>query len=311
MRPAGERVKGRAMELSTPAFAFPHDPAFASRAPVLERAQFRGVWLAGSLAGLGGPTVAIVGPRSPSDGARARARDLAQRVARAGVCVISGLALGVDGAAHAGALAGGGATIGVLGSGHRQFFPRRNRALAEAMIAAGGAVVSPFAPDQPAYRSQFLQRNGLVAALADAVVIVEAAARSGALNTASWAAELGIDVLAFPGDVDRPKAAGCNALIRDGATLVRGADDVLAELRVTPPAPAVAPTASHCDPLENNILKALASGPLDFDALLESTEAAPSSLAGALVRLELDGHLRRSDAATYAPNLDAGTRRRA
>jgi len=308
LRSGGERVKGSAMELSTPEFAFPHDPAFASRAGALERVQFRGLWLAGSLAGLGGPTVAIVGPRAPSDGARARARELARYAARAGVCVISGLALGVDGAAHAGALAGGGATIGVLGSGHRRFFPRRNRALAEAMIAAGGAVVSPFAPDQPAYRSQFLQRNGLVAALADVVVIVEAAARSGALNTASWAGELGIDVLAFPGDVDRPKAAGCNALIRDGATLVRGAEDVLAELRVTPPAPAVAATASRSDPLENDILRALASGPLDFDALLESTEATPSGLAGALVRLELDGHLGRSDAATYALDLHAGNR---
>ncbi|GAC1306011.1 MAG: hypothetical protein NVSMB19_17830 [Vulcanimicrobiaceae bacterium] len=114
----------------------------------------------------------------------------------AGLCVISGLALGIDGAAHAGALAGNGPTIGVLGGGHRQFFPKRNRELAERMLAADGGVLSPYAPDEPARPGQFLQRNGVVAALADAVVIVEAATRSGALNTARWAAQLGNDVLA-------------------------------------------------------------------------------------------------------------------
>ena len=99
------------------------------------------------------------------------------------------------------------------------------------MIAAGGAVVSPYPPEQPARPHQFLARNGLVAALADGAVVVEAAARSGALNTASWAGDRGIPVMALPGDVDRPKVAGCLALIRDGATLVRDADDVARRAR--------------------------------------------------------------------------------
>jgi DNA processing protein len=291
----------RTVDLARPRFVF-RDEVLAVRSARLEATLFEGLWVAGTLAPLGGRTVAIVGPRAPSDGARARAHALAATVARRGICVISGLALGVDGAAHAGALAGGGKTIGVLGGGHRQFFPRRNRALAEAMIANGGAVLSPYAPDEPAWPAQFLQRNGIVAALSDTVVIVEAAARSGALNTASWAASLGIDVLAFPGDVDRPKAAGCNALIRDGATLVRDADDVLAHLGVTPRSAAPEPQdiPPRTDPTERSIVAALAHGPTDFDQLLAKTATSTADLIAALVRLEMDDAIVRRDAFTYA-----------
>ncbi len=189
-----------------------------------------GLWVAGTLDGLYAPCVAVVGTRAPSDDGRRRARRLGEALGRAGVCVVSGLAVGIDGAAHDGALAAGAPTIGVLGGGHAHFFPPRNRELGSRIVAAAGAVVSPFAPDVVPQPWQFLARNAVIAALADAVVVVEAAARSGALNTAGHGAERGIPVLAFPGDVERPKAAGCNALIRDGATLVRDADDVLAAL---------------------------------------------------------------------------------
>jgi len=294
------------MEIGLPRFAG-RDEVLALRSRGVDRARLAGLWVAGSLEGLRGPTVAIVGPRAPSGGARARAHELGRAMARAGVCVVSGLALGIDGAAHAGAVAGTGRTIGVLGGGHRQFFPERNRPLAEAMLAAGGAVVSPFAPDEPALPFHFLQRNGVVAALADAVVIVEAATRSGALNTASWAGNLGVDVLAFPGDVDRPKAAGCNALIRDGATLVRDAADVLAALdrrdvmplglRLMPDVP-----DERCtyDPLEARLLAELAGGQLAFDDLIERAESAAPELAAALVQLELDGRIERRDGCFYA-----------
>jgi DNA processing protein len=288
------------VDLSRPRFAF-RDEILALRVRSLERAKLDGLWIAGSIEPLAGPTVAVVGPRAPSEGALARAHALGSALARAGICVISGLALGIDGAAHAGALAGGGRTIGVLGGGHRHFFPRRNRGLAEAMISGGGAVLSPFAPDHPVYPSQFLQRNGIVAALSDAVVIVEAAARSGALNTASWAAELGVDVLAFPGDVDRPKAAGCNALIRDGATLVRDAADVLAALGIREPsAPKAASVPVRTDPLERSVVAAIALGPIDFDRLLAVTNASTAELIAALVRLEMDAAVERRDAFTYA-----------
>ena len=196
----------------------------------LRDALLPGLWVAGELDGLRAPCVAVVGTRVPSDAGFRRARQLGEALARRGVCVISGLALGVDGAAHEGALAAGAPTIGVLGGGHEHFFPPRNRELGARIVAGGGAVVSPFEPENHPEPWQFLARNAVIAALADAVVVVEAAARSGALNTAGHAAERGIPVLAFPGDVDRPKAAGCNALIRDGATLVRDADDILAAL---------------------------------------------------------------------------------
>jgi DNA processing protein len=219
--------------------------------------------------------------------------------------VISGLALGIDAAAHEGALAAGAPTIGVLGSGHGCFFPARNAELARRMIAAGGAVVSPYPPAQPAYPSQFLARNGIVAALADGVVVVEAAARSGALNTASWAADGSIPVMAFPGEVDRPKAAGCLALIRDGATLVRGAADVLEALHLSAPAhpeDEPPPVLPGLDPFERRILEALAAGPAGPDALVAAAGGGPAMVlarlgallaAGAVVAGD-DGRFRRS-----------------
>src|SRR5579863_5342994 len=195
-----------------------------------------GLWVAGDTSGLRRPCVAIVGTRAATRYGRRIARELAAELGTAGCCIVSGLALGIDAAAHEGALDAGAPTVGVLGSGHARFFPERNRPLAERIVAAGGAVLSPFEPEHPALPHQFLARNGIVAALADALVVVEAPARSGALNTASWAAGR-IPVLAVPGDVDRRHVAGCHALIRDGAVLARNAGDVLEALGLTKPLP--------------------------------------------------------------------------
>ena len=279
------------------------DEVFAARQHAADGLKLEGLWVAGSLAGLERHTIAVVGTRAPSDGGRRRAHEFGLHFARAGICVISGLALGIDGAAHAGALEGGGPTIGILGGGHHEFYPKRNRQLAEAMLANGGAVVSPFAPDHPAHPPQFLQRNGIVAALAEAVVVIEAAERSGALNTAGWAAARSIPVFALPGDVDRPKAGGCNALIRDGATLVRNAQDVIADLGF--PANAVqAPggdeLASRNDPLEAQLLTALAGEPRDLEALLDLAQAPTGAILAALMRLEIDGALERRADGTLA-----------
>jgi DNA processing protein len=259
-----------------------------------------GLWVAGSVAGLAGRAVAVVGCRAASDAGRERARRLARDLAGAGVCIVSGLALGIDGSAHAGALDAGGATVGVLGGGHRRFFPRRNRALAEAMLAAGGAVVSPYPPDAPAQPWQFLERNAVVAGLADAVVVVEAAARSGSLNTAKWALERNIPVFAVPGDVDRSKAAGCNALIRDGAVLVRDAADVLEGIGLaSAPLPSPAPSR-RLSPLDAALLKALGDAPLSADDLFERLPAPAGDVLAALVRLELAGAIARREDLCYA-----------
>jgi DNA processing protein len=246
----------------------------------LANCRLDGLYVVGALDALAAPTVAIVGTRAPSETGRRLARRLAADLGAAGVCVVSGLALGIDGAAHEGSLAAGAPTIGVLGGGHDHFFPARNRELAARMIAGGGAVVSPYAPGVPARPYQFLARNGVVAALADALVVVEAAQRSGALNIASWAADRAIPVMAFPGDVDRPKVAGCHALIRDGATLVRDAADVLAELRL-PGARSVPPLerAETGSELGRSIVSRLGREPAPIEALLAGNTAPAAVLA--------------------------------
>jgi DNA processing protein len=262
----------------------------------LGEALLEGLWVAGELDGLRAPCIAIVGTRAPSDDGRRRARRFAEELGRAGVCVVSGLALGVDGAAHEGALAAGAPTVGVLGGGHDHFFPPRHRELAARVVAAGGAVVSPFAPEVVPQPWQFLARNAVIAALADAVVVIEAAARSGALNTAGHAADRGIPVLAVPGDVERPKAAGCNALIRDGATLVRDVDDILAALPATAPLAAMAARAAAIDdaqdgPAERAILAALAEGARDASVLADRLALPPAQLFGLLGELEIAGRI--------------------
>jgi DNA processing protein len=263
----------------------------------------KGLWAAGEPAALCAPTVAVVGTRAPSEDGRRLARRLAADLGAAGVCVISGLALGIDAAAHEGALDARAPTVGILGGGHARFFPPRNAELARRIVAGSGAVLSPYPPEHPAQPWQFLARNGIVAALADGVVVVEAATRSGALNTASWAADRGIPVMAFPGDVGRAKVAGCLALIRDGATLVRDAADVLAQLGLAPaPERARGEHAPADDPAVRRILRLLDEGPAAPDAAVAASGLAAGAalarigdlLAAGAIAAGADGLLRRS-----------------
>jgi DNA processing protein len=270
--------------------------------PTLSLTRFAGLYAAGTLEALAAPCVAIVGSRAPSEAGRALARRLAADLARAGVCVVSGLALGIDGAAHQGALDARAPTIGVLGGGHRRFHPRYNLALAERMILMGGAVVSPFPPDTAAWPPQFIQRNAIIAALADAVVVVEAAQRSGSLNTAGWAADLNIPVFAFPGDVDRPKVAGCLALIRDGATLVRDTDDVLEGigLRETGKKRSPARDEAALTPLEAGLLKRLREGETPLDELVATHAGKTADVTASLMRLEMRDLIERRAGSFFA-----------
>ncbi len=254
-----------------------------------------GLWYSGSLEALKKPCVAIVGTRAATAYGRRVARTFARDLAAAGCCVVSGLALGIDASAHEGALDAEMPTAGVLGSGLAQFFPARNVQLAQRMIASGGAVISPFPPDWVAQPHQFLQRNGIVAALADAVVVIEAPARSGALNTASWAAGR-IPVLAVPGDIDRAHVAGCHALLRDGAILARSAADVLEVLRIAagPSAPSNARRSSRRDGLAAQLLLALDDGEAELDTLNARVDAAAPELLATLTVLELEGAVQRN-----------------
>jgi DNA processing protein len=283
-------VKARLME---PPVCLPFESFAALRPERPIPSIFQSLWVSGSLEGLRRVTVAIVGTRAATAYGKSLARRFAADLSANGCCIISGLALGIDAAAHQGALDSGAPTVGVLGGGHGHFFPPRNCSLAEQMIERGGAVLSPYEPEHHAFPYQFLQRNSIVAALADAVVVIEAPARSGALNTAGWAAGR-IPVFAVPGDVDRAHVAGCHALIRDGAILARSAQDVLDDLRMTPLT--IEPQESRRsrvaaieDPLQQRITRALSAGERSLDELLlETGESAPRVLV-ALSMLELSG----------------------
>jgi DNA processing protein len=272
----------------------------ALREPRALPGVFEGLWVTGDLAGLKLPCVAIVGTRAASEYGRGNARRFAHDLGAAGCCILSGLALGIDAAAHEGALDARAPTIGVLGGGHDKFFPRRNRALADRIVANAGAVLSPFAPEHPAIPHQFLQRNGVVAALADAVVVIEAPARSGALNTAGWAAGR-IPVFAVPGDIDRPHAAGCHALIRDGVTLARSAQDVLDELQIMKlPLGAQEERVGPADPLQAKVLAILRSGETTFDELCAAAGGSTPDLLAALSVLDLQGAIEARAGQRYA-----------
>ncbi|MCX7741249.1 MAG: DNA-processing protein DprA [Meiothermus sp.] len=206
--------------------------------------------------------IGIVGTRKASPWAVAWTQRVARELAKAGVGVISGLALGVDAAAHRGALEGGGYTLGVLGSGMDRLYPPQNRALAEQMH-----LLSEFPLGTPPQAGLFPRRNRIVAALADAVLVVEAGEKSGSLITARFALELGRDVLAVPGRPSDASSLGCNRLIQDGAGLVMGTEDVLNALGLRAPA------------AEQPVLQ----GPEAqvYRALLELSEALPDDLAQA------------------------------
>lgn len=263
----------------------------------------KGLYVTGSLGALAGPTVAVVGTRAASVLGKSTAQTLAAELAQAGICVVSGLAVGIDTAAHQGALESGGATIGVLGGGHQRFFPKCNLKLANRIAECGGAVLSPYPPDEPARPHHFLQRNGVVAALADAVVVVEAPVRSGALNTANWAAGR-VPVLAFPGDVDRLKVAGCLELIRDGAILARNADDVLATLGLFSKARSKGCARERAprptDPTQAKILQTLGELELTLDTLINISNLSAADVLSAITLLETSGVIERRDGSCVA-----------
>ncbi len=185
------------------------------------------LYVKGDVAALSKPMVAIVGTRRATPYGHAVAHRLAADLASAGWCVVSGLALGIDADGHRGALDAKGLTVGVIGSGLDRFYPERNRDLAREIVAKGGAVASQFPFGRPADEQTFPIRNHVVAALAQGVVAVECPMKSGTLITTGIAADLGRPVMAVPGPVDSHMSAGCLDLIRNGATLVRNADDVI------------------------------------------------------------------------------------
>ena len=267
-------------------------------------------------------SIAVVGTRRPTDKGRLFAGWIGSSLARAGAVVVSGLAVGIDGAAHAAVVGEGLATVAVLGGGHARLFPRAHERLADAIVAAGGAVVAELVPDTPASRGSFPRRNRLVSGLSDATVVVEAGLRSGALITAGWALEQGRDCYLVPGPIDSPTSAGCNAFLRSfpgQARVVSGVPELIEDLELagaeaadgvghpTPagrshgrdganPAPSAMPggtglpaVMASLGPVERQLAESLVHGPATADDLAARTALSGAAILSALTLLELRG----------------------
>ena len=275
--------------------------------------------LAGDPEVLALPQVAVVGSRRPTPAGRETAREFARALAASGLVVTSGLALGVDGAAHEGALGAeeagaGGLTVAVCATGLDRVYPAAHAALAARIVQGGGALVSEMPPGTPPRPGLFPRRNRIIAALAHGVLVVEAGVRSGSLITARLALELGREVMAVPGSIHNPLARGCNALIRQGAKLVETAADVLEEIAPRlgeaaarlrrhapgePAQPAAAP-AEAGDPDYARLLAAMEETPLAVDVLVERTGLTPGEVSSMLLILELEGRVASTAGGLYA-----------
>lgn len=257
---------------------------------------------------LAGPALAIVGSRNATQQGAATAEAFARRLAAAGLHIVSGLALGIDAAAHRGALqaaaqGAAGGTIAVVGTGVDVVYPASNRELTE-RLRREALVLSEFPLGTPPLEHNFPQRNRIIAGLARGVLVIEAALRSGSLITARLAGEQGREVFAVPGSIHSTLSKGCHRLIKDGAKLVESAQDILEELRLDEPPPAV-PAAKPADagagaaepagatPEQARLLAALGHDPVDLDTLVQRTGQAAGALSAQLLELELAQHVER------------------
>ncbi|MDE0003248.1 MAG: DNA-processing protein DprA [Rhodospirillaceae bacterium] len=261
------------------------------------------LWVEGTRSDLlNGPQLAMVGSRKPTANGRETAQRFARYLSERGLTIVSGLATGIDGASHRGALLGCGGTLAVLGSGPDVLFPRSHARLA-AEIIAKGLIVSEYPPGTPPLAAHFPQRNRIIAGMSAGTLVVEAARRSGSLITARLAGNYGREVFAIPGSIHNPMAKGCHRLIRDGAKLVEEAADVLVELPpllelsmqpAAPPAGGAAEAPEETAPLEGQpgyaeLLAALGFDPCGISNLARRTGLTAAELSSMLLLLEMEG----------------------
>lgn len=254
--------------------------------------------------------LAMVGSRNPTAQGADHARQFARALAEAGACIVSGLALGIDGAAHEGALEAGGCTVAVVGTGLDQVYPKKHQALAQ-RIAVQGALISEYLLGTPPLAPNFPKRNRIISGLSQGVLVVEAALQSGSLITARQAAEQGREVFAIPGSIHSPQSRGCHALIRQGAKLVESAADILEELHGQLPPAATGQdqrpggTAEQAgkqgqDPVPDDaLLRVLGFEPCGLDALQARCGLDLQSLQARLLELEFDGWVARLPGGVY------------
>ncbi len=253
------------------------------------------------------PALAIVGSRNPTNGGERNAFEFSRHMAGCGFCIVSGLAQGIDSAAHRGAIDAGSSTVAFLGHGIDIVYPQSNRELADEIVQSG-ALVSEYPPGTPPLKAYFPQRNRLISGLSLGTLVVEAARRSGSLITARLAAEQGREVFALPGSIHNPMARGCHQLLRDGAKLVESADDIMAELR---------PLATHV--LQNRmestskevdqknddkeyvkLRENLGDDPIGIDELVDASGLTIDQVSSMLLILELDGKIEKLSGGRYA-----------
>ncbi len=247
--------------------------------------------------------IALVGTRKATTYGREVARRLASELARSGLTVVSGLARGIDAVAHRAALEAGGRTLAVLGSGLDRIYPQEHRRLAR-QIAEHGAVLSEYPLGTPPDAANFPPRNRIISGLSRAVVVVEAGMKSGALITADYAADQGREVFAVPGSILSPASAGCNRLLRDGASIVTEAEDILIPLgmeRIVEAREAQALLPSN--PTEALILQHLSAEPMHVDELARRCGLPAAEVSGTLVVMELKGMVRQVTALHYVSTL--------
>jgi len=289
----------------------PFEPAYPHRLRRIEQPP-PVLFARGNPAGIDDrPSVAVVGTRRPTEHGRAVTGRIVASLAALGAGIVSGLALGIDGAAHAAALRSGGRTIAVIGGGHGRLYPRGHALLAERIVAEGGAVLSEHPPWRSPQPWTFPRRNRVISGMADAIVVVEAGARSGALTTAAWALEQGRSLFLVPGRIDSPEAAGCLAFLHEFPGEARVVVDVaslvedLVGLGVLTAREdgrdgrrrrrrGVAPPAGHLAELpgaERAVVEALARGATSVDELVLATGLAPAAVLGTLTVLEVRGHV--------------------
>ncbi|MGO2766972.1 DNA-processing protein DprA [Pseudomonas taetrolens] len=247
------------------------------------------LFVAGEPSILEKPQLAMVGSRRASRPGLDTTAAFSRCLAGAGFVITSGLALGVDGAAHHAALEAGGQTVGVLGTGLQKLYPQRHRALADAMIASGSAVVSEFPLDAGPLAGNFPRRNRIISGLSLGVLVVEASVASGSLITARLAAEQGREVYAIPGSIHHPGARGCHQLIREGATLVETVEHILEGLQGWRSMPLA--TADLFTPSCHPLVRLLQAAPCTTEALVSASGWELPQLLAALTELELQGHV--------------------
>lgn len=307
------------LERPNHAFLTLSDAAYPQRLREIARPPL-GLFCVGDVDLLNYPQFALVGSRNPTPNGAQHAREFAANLAQRGLVITSGLALGVDAAAHEGALSVEGATIAVCGTGLDRVYPASNRQLAKA-IAGSGLLISEFSPGTQAQRENFPRRNRVISGMSLGVLVVEAALKSGSLITARLAMEQGREVFAIPGSVHNPLARGCHRLIRDGAKLVEQADDILEEIadQLAGQIPAVvaqppsnmdnaAPTApengaqSPLDEDYQQLLQAMGHAPVAVDTLVQRSGLTAETVSSMLLILELEGRVSSAPGGAYIIN---------